>query len=98
MDYGVVTPQSHQLANINKPQNYPPHPKTHRMLLNVARAYNIANMQLKALSKNNQPPSNFVPSHTQVIFKMQNQPTNDINTHLYPIDTKMYPAVHDISI
>ncbi|XP_028169632.1 uncharacterized protein LOC114359428 [Ostrinia furnacalis] len=72
-------------------EEYLPHPKAHRMLLNIARTYNIARGQLKAqhagLTFNN-------PTHTQAFIQIKNPLEADKSTLLSVQNKNLYSPVH----
>ncbi|KAL4710554.1 hypothetical protein ACJJTC_008956 [Scirpophaga incertulas] len=68
-NYGVIATPQHMAQAIKlQPQIYTFHPKTHRILLNLARAYNIAHLPYKFNNKTNKSYLKETPIHTQVII------------------------------
>lgn len=61
-----------------------PHPKAHRMLLNIARTYNIANTAQQEPHASLTMLKN-LPIHTQAIIQIPIPANIDKNTRLLPI-------------
>ncbi|KAL0840222.1 hypothetical protein ABMA28_015511 [Loxostege sticticalis] len=68
-----------------------PHPKAHRMLLNIARTYNIAQAPMKA-----QHMFKHIPSHTQAIIQIRNPAEADKNGLLSIQNKNLYSPVHRV--
>ncbi|RVE52436.1 hypothetical protein evm_002830 [Chilo suppressalis] len=88
----LVTPQ---LAALNiQLQGYPPHPKDHKLHLNVARAYNIAKLPAKAPNDMARLKKN-THGKAQALYQIANAKlNNEQKTRLFPV---MYKTISQYS-